>query len=289
VLTRINRLSAMITRITLAPLLVRCGLFLCALAALLLAYPGPLANVRLLGLLLVAALLPAVAPRRSWTTGVLLAAAGVWVVSTGWFDRPVELWRLFGLATFLYLTHSLAALAGLLSYDAVLAPEVLARWIVRALGVALGAAVLAVPLLAVDGQLGDRSFVVALVGGLVLAVLAAALLGWMFRRRWPAAGGAYRQTGVTRLTWRRPSHKGHLACIQRPGGERWRGESAAGPCGRRRSRRAVRGPASVEEAPVAGGRGHRGRPAATHDVPAVPAGGGGRQHLAPTLRGAAPA
>jgi len=183
VLTRINRLTVMIGRITLAPLLVRCGLFLCAFAALLLAYPEPPADLRLLGLLVVVALLPAVAPRRSYTTVVLLAAVAVWVVSTGWFDRPVELWRLFGLATFLYLTHSLAALAGLLSYDAVLAPEVLARWVVRALGVALAAAVLAVPLLAVDGQWGDRSFVVALVGGLVLAVLAAALLGWMFRRR----------------------------------------------------------------------------------------------------------
>jgi hypothetical protein len=135
-------------------------------------------------MLAVAALLPALVPRRSWTTTVvLLAAAAAWVLATGWYDRPVELWRLLALATFLYLTHSLAALAALLSYDAVVAPEVLARWVSRALGVALASAVLAVPLLAVDGQWGDRSFVVALLGGLVVAVLAATLLGWLYRRR----------------------------------------------------------------------------------------------------------
>ena len=180
--TRIMQLYAAIGRITLAPLLVRVGVFLCAFVSLLLAYPAMPSDVRLLGLLMVAALLPAAVPRRAWTTVILLAAAGAWVVATGWYDEPVELWRLLGLATFLYLTHSLAALAALLSYDAVVAPEVLARWLFRALGVALASAVLAVPLLALNGQWGDRGFVVALLGGLALAVLAAALLGWLYRR-----------------------------------------------------------------------------------------------------------
>ena len=41
----------------------------------------------------------------------------------------IELWRLLGLAAPLYLAHSLAALAAVLPYDAVVAPEVLARWV----------------------------------------------------------------------------------------------------------------------------------------------------------------
>lgn len=181
-MNRIRELYTAIGRITLAPLLVRFGVFLCALFALLLAYPSGPADGRLLGLLLVAALLPAVAPRRNWPTLVLLAAGATWVLATGWYDQPVELWRLLALATFLYLTHSLTALAALLSYDVVVAPEVLARWLFRALGVALASAVLAVPLLALNGQWGDRGFVGALLGGLALAVLAAALLGWLYRR-----------------------------------------------------------------------------------------------------------
>ncbi|GAA3772130.1 hypothetical protein GCM10022225_69320 [Plantactinospora mayteni] len=180
---RVKEFYTAIGRITLVPLLVRCGVFLCALLALLLAYPAGSSEPRLLGLLVVAALAPAIAPRRNWPTLVLLAAAGAWVVATGWYDQRVELWRLLALATFLYLTHTLAALAALLSYDAVVAPEVLARWVTRALGVALASAVLSVPLLAIDGQLGDRGSVVVLLGGLALAVCAAALLGWLFRRR----------------------------------------------------------------------------------------------------------
>ncbi|AVT38931.1 hypothetical protein [Plantactinospora sp. BB1] len=181
--TRIREFYAAIGRITLVPLLVRAGVFGCALVALLLAYPERPSDPRLLGLLVVAALAPAVAPRRNWPTMVLLAAVGAWVAATGWYDQQVELWRLLALATFLYLTHTLAALAALLSYDAVVAPEVLARWVARALGVALASAVISMPLLAMDGRFGDRSFVVALLGGLVLAVCAAALLGWLFRRR----------------------------------------------------------------------------------------------------------
>ncbi|WP_422773292.1 hypothetical protein ACN28C_10420 [Plantactinospora sp. WMMC1484] len=181
--SRIRELYVAIGRITLVPLLVRAGVFGCALLALLLAYPSGPADLRLLGLLVVAALAPAIAPRRNWPTLVLLAAVAAWVVATGWYDQRVELWRLLALATFLYLTHSLAALAALLSYDVVVAPEVLARWVGRALGVALASAVLAVPLLALDGRWGDRDFVAALLGGLVLAVGAAALLGWLFRRR----------------------------------------------------------------------------------------------------------
>lgn len=182
-LSRIRAFYTAVGRVTLTPLLVRGGVLLCALLALVLAYPDEMFSARVLLLLAVLAAFPAVAPNRAWPTVVILVAVAGWVVGTGWYDQRVELWRLLGLATFLYLTHSLSALAALLSYDAVLAPEVLARWISRALGVALASAVLAVPLLTLDGRWGDRSLVVALVGGLAVAVLAAGLLGWLLRRR----------------------------------------------------------------------------------------------------------
>ena len=48
----------------------------------------------------------------------------------------------------------------------------------------------------------------------------------------------------------------------------------------RRARRSLRGPAPVEEAAPREAEVIGGRPAAAHDLPAVPAGGRGRQHLA---------
>lgn len=182
-MSRIRDRYAAFGRLTLAPLLVRCAVFLCALVALVLAYPVQVFPARLLGLLLVVALLPACAPRRSGPTLVILAAVVGWTVATGWFDQRVELWRLLGLATFLYLTHSLAALAALLPYDAAVPTEVLARWVWRAFAVCLGAAVLAVPLLALDRRLGGQTLDAALLAGLAVAVLAAGFLGRLSRRR----------------------------------------------------------------------------------------------------------
>ena len=179
---RVRAIQTAITRATVAPLLVRCGIFLSALVSFALAYPAQVFAGSALGLLVIAAALPAVAPRRAWPTLAVLVAIAGWLLTTEWYDQRVELWRLLGLATFLYLTHSLAALAALLPYDAVVAPEVFARWISRALGVTLASAVLAVLLLALDAQWGGRTFLAALLGGLVVAVLAAALLGSLLRR-----------------------------------------------------------------------------------------------------------
>jgi hypothetical protein len=180
---RVREISGAIGRVTATPLLVRAGVFGCALLSLVLAYPVRALDARAAGLLAIVALVPAVAPRRSWPTVVILVAVAGWLVATGWYGQRIELWRLFGLAACLYLTHSLAALAALLPYHAVVASEAVARWVVRALGVVLAAAVLAVPLLAVAGRWGDRSLVVALLGGLAVAVLVVALLGWLLRRR----------------------------------------------------------------------------------------------------------
>jgi len=105
------------------------------------------------------------------------------VLSTAESGERIELWRLLGLAAFLYLAHSLAALAAALPYDAVVAPEVLFRWIARALAVVLAAAALGVVLVAVAGLGGGRTLLAAALGGLVVAVGLAGLLGWLARRR----------------------------------------------------------------------------------------------------------
>jgi hypothetical protein len=182
IVDRVRSIQTAAARVTLAPVLVRASIFGSMLVAFVVAYPGQILAGRGLGLLLIVAVLPAVAPRRGWPTFATLVAVGGWVLSTSWYGEPIVLWRLLALATFLYLTHSLCALAALLPYDAVVAPELLARWVARALAVVLAAAVLAVLLMALAGRGGDGTFLAAALGGLAVAVALAALLAWLLRR-----------------------------------------------------------------------------------------------------------
>jgi hypothetical protein len=180
---RVRSLQSAAGRITLAPMLVRGGVFASALLAFLVAYPARLLLGRPLGLLVIVALLPAVAPRRLWPTCTALVAVAGWLLSTSWYGEPVALWRLLALATFLYLTHDLCALAAFLPYDAAVAPEALLRWLSRALAVVLAAAVLSVLLIAAAGPEGRGTSLVAALAGLAVAVGVAALLAWLLRRR----------------------------------------------------------------------------------------------------------
>lgn len=182
-LDRVRSVQTMANRAAATPLLVRCAVFLSTLVALVVAYPATVVASRALLALLLVALLPAVAPRRVGATVAVLVAVAGWLLSTSWYDEPIALWRLLALAGTLYLTHSLAALAALLPYDAQVAPDVVARWALRALVVVLASAVLAVLLLAVAGRSGDRTLLLAALGGLATAVTAAALLNWLLRRR----------------------------------------------------------------------------------------------------------
>jgi hypothetical protein len=180
---RLQSIQTAIVRTTLAPMLVRFGIFASTLIAFVLAFPPRLMIGQLFGLLVVVAVLPAVLPRRIWPTVAVLVAVAGWLLRTSWYGEPIALWRLLALATFLYLNHSLCALAAFLPYDAVIAPEALARWLFRALMVVLVAAVLAVLLLAIADRGGDRTFLAAALGGLAVAVAACALLAWLLRRR----------------------------------------------------------------------------------------------------------
>ncbi|MFF3866948.1 hypothetical protein [Micromonospora sp. NPDC001898] len=172
-----------VIRVSLAPLLVRAGIFGTVLAGLLLAYPVQVLDGRPLAALAMVALLPAVGPRRVWPTFAALVTVGGWLLSTEGYGRPVALWRLLAVAVALYLAHSLCALAALLPYDAVVDPELVVRWLTRAGGVLLASAVLGVLLVEVSGVGGDRGFLAATVVGLLVAVALSVLLRWLLRRR----------------------------------------------------------------------------------------------------------
>ncbi|MBX6356254.1 MAG: hypothetical protein IRZ05_10435 [Micromonosporaceae bacterium] len=168
-------------RVTPGPMLVRAGIFVTALGALLTAYPTVVVTGRLVAALVLLAAAPAVAPRGRATTLVVLAAVCGWLLATMGFQEPVTLFRLLGLAGLLYLLHSLAALGAALPLDAVVAPEVLARWISRAMLVVAASAVPALVAVAAADAL-HGAFLLASLVGLVIAVGVAALLTHLLRR-----------------------------------------------------------------------------------------------------------
>ncbi|MBV1849630.1 hypothetical protein [Catellatospora tritici] len=126
-----ERLRA-IGRITGGPLLVRTAVFVAAFVGLVVAAPAGTLQSRLLAGLLVAAVLPALAPRSIAVIGVMVAMIGLWLVDTMAFGAPVTLTRLLALAVALYLTHTAAALAAVLPYDAIVDSQVIIRWAARA-------------------------------------------------------------------------------------------------------------------------------------------------------------
>jgi hypothetical protein len=177
----IERLQTLVERATPGPLLVRAGIFVTALAALLTAYPAVVVTSRLVLPLVLAAAVPAFAPRRGAPTMLALVTVAGWLVSTMGYREPVTLFRLLGIAGLLYLMHSLAALAAALPYDAVVAPDVLVRWIGRALLVVAASAVLALLVVATaDGLHG--AYLLASLVGLTLATALTALLTHLLRR-----------------------------------------------------------------------------------------------------------
>jgi hypothetical protein len=174
----IDRALTVLERLTLVPLLVRAGAFAAAVAALLLAAPAPLRGVPpiLAGLVLLATL-PALAPGGPWSTVVMLATGAGWVLATESYDAPVSIPRALLLAALLYLLHSLSALAAAVPSDAVVAPDVPARWLLRTLAVlAVGSALSGAVLAGLDGLAGDRGYVAATLAGLAAAVALAASL-----------------------------------------------------------------------------------------------------------------
>ncbi|BCB81554.1 hypothetical protein GCM10022251_16870 [Phytohabitans flavus] len=179
----IGRATQVLSRATAGPLLARVGVFAVALAALVVAFPAELRASYITGVLVILAGIAAILPRSRWVTVTILVAVTGWMIATIGYEESVELWRLVALASFLYLTHSLAALAALLPYDARIPAEVTVRWLSRALAVVLGSAVLTVLLLSGANLGGERDLLVAALAGLAVAIGAATLLASLLRRR----------------------------------------------------------------------------------------------------------
>ncbi|ATO14973.1 hypothetical protein CO540_15015 [Micromonospora sp. WMMA2032] len=180
---RVRAVRYAAARVSPLPLLVRGGIFLVVLAGFLLAYPVQALTPRSLLALTIAAVLPAVGPRRVWPTFTALVTVAGWLLATLGFDRPPALWRLLTVATLLYLAHTLCALAALLPYDGLIDPDLVLRWLARAGGVVLASAVVGIVLAWLGGVGGSAGSQVATVVGLLVAVGLSALLGWLLRRR----------------------------------------------------------------------------------------------------------
>jgi hypothetical protein len=150
---------------TPTPLLVRAGVFTAALASLLLATPAVLPLPLLLAGAVLLSALPAIAPAGPWATVATLAAAAGWLAGS---SSPLVL----VLAALLYLLHSLSALAATLPYDAIVAPDVVVRWLLRTAAViAAGALLSAVVLAGLAVFAGDRVHAAVTLAGLALALL----------------------------------------------------------------------------------------------------------------------
>jgi hypothetical protein len=180
---RANSVVQVVGRATPVPLGVRCGVFLAGLLAITVAYPGWVLFNRPGVLLLLLPVLPAVRPRGRFPTLVALVAVVGWLVATTAGAERVDLLGLLVLAAALYLLHSLAALAAVLPYDALVQPQVVARWVGRALAVVLGSAVLAIIVLAAAGRTGQGAGLAAALLGLGVAAALPGLLAWLWRRR----------------------------------------------------------------------------------------------------------
>ncbi|MFG2038298.1 hypothetical protein [Dactylosporangium sp. NPDC048998] len=185
---RVGRARDMAERAAAGPLLVRLGVAVFAALSMVLGFPAAvMQNLAAIAVAGVVALLPAVFPRTrmvglaifacafGWLVGIFLYGEPISVLSGG----PISVVRLVALSAALYLMHSLAALAAVLPYDAVLSPGVLAGWLLRAGGVVAVSSIVSVALLVVVKlTIGPVFLVASLVG-----VLAAAWLAYLIARR----------------------------------------------------------------------------------------------------------
>jgi hypothetical protein len=181
-LDQVQRIRDTVGRVAPGPLLVRAGTFLTALGALLTASPVVVVTSRYLAGLVLLAALPMLWPRARAATFVALVTVCGWLVATMGFGERITLVRLFGITGLLYLMHSLTALAAVLPHDAVTAPDVLSRWIGRALLVVAASAVPALAVVVIADAVRG-AYLLASLAGLVVAVTIAGLLAYLQRRR----------------------------------------------------------------------------------------------------------
>ncbi|GAA3297404.1 hypothetical protein Dvina_49115 [Dactylosporangium vinaceum] len=177
---RVGRVRDMAERAAAGPLMIRAAIAVFAALSLVLAFPPEVmrnfAGIVLAGIV---ALLPAVFTRTRLVGLAIFSCAFGFLIGKFVYGYIPSIPHLVGLSTTLYLMHSLAALAAVLPYDAIVSPGVLSGWLLRALGVvAVSALVSVVMLLVVKVTLGPVFLAASLVG-----VLAAGALAYLVARR----------------------------------------------------------------------------------------------------------
>jgi len=165
-----------IARVTPVPLILRIIVFVSALIGLWLAAPAEISTPRfLLGIALLAAL-PGLFPGTRMVDFVLVTALVGWVVTTLVAGEDAEPWRVFGIATALYVSHSAAALAAVLPYDAVVDSRVPLRWAARCGLVIVAAGVLTAAIVVIARTVTAGNSVLVLLVGLGVVIGTVALL-----------------------------------------------------------------------------------------------------------------
>lgn len=181
--SRIEAAVAHARRLGPGTMLVRGALYLAGVIAQVVAWPVDVVFARTGLLFLIVALLPVIAPRSRLVTITILTAVVGWLAATTAWGEPLSSWRLVLLAASLYGVHTLAALAAVLPFDAIVSSTVLARWLLRAGLVVALTVVVAMFTLLVPEYLGDRRYLLASLAGLALMVGLAGYLAALLRRR----------------------------------------------------------------------------------------------------------
>jgi hypothetical protein len=175
-ITMMTRILNRAARTAPGPAAVRVVVFLAAAAGMWIAAPTAFVSLRLLLPIAVAAALPALVPSGR-VVGVTMAfIIGLWVTATLAFGEPATPGRTFMAACALYLTHSAAALAAALPYDAIVDNQVIVRWAARAAMVIIASGVITALIVLLAPLLTPTTSVLALIAGFAVSLALVALL-----------------------------------------------------------------------------------------------------------------
>jgi hypothetical protein len=175
-MTTLNRILQRVARTAPGPAAVRAVVFLAAAAGMWIAAPTPFVSLRLLLPIVVAAALAALIPQGR-VVGVTMAfIVGLWVTATLGFGEPASAGRTFMAACALYLTHSAAALAAALPYDAIVDNQVLIRWAGRTAMVIVASGLITALVVLLAPLLTPTTSILALLAGFAVVLALVALL-----------------------------------------------------------------------------------------------------------------
>ncbi|HZM75813.1 MAG TPA: hypothetical protein VFC19_08810 [Candidatus Limnocylindrales bacterium] len=169
-------LIARIARVTPVPLILRVIVFISAFLALWLAAPEQASTPRFFLLMASLAALPGLFPGTRVVDFVMVSVLAGWVLTTLVAEEPAEPWRVFEIATALYVSHSASALAAVVPYDAVVDAQVPLRWAARCGLVIIGAGLVTAAIVQIARTVTPGSSVPVLLVGLAVVIGTVALL-----------------------------------------------------------------------------------------------------------------